>query len=264
MRQTAPRAVLLTGSTVTGDADAYSDLDLILFHDALPAEAAFAAAREAAGALDFALLAPATGDAYLETFKADGIVCQLAHETVASFERDLRTVLVELEVDTPIQKAIEGLVHGEALHGDDLIARWKREAAAYPEALRVAMVETHWRKLFPLWFVADRLPARDTALWRTEVLIGDAYALLGVLAGLNRVYYSSFQFKRLRKFAAGLPLAPPGLADRIDTFLDPDPRTAIGALESLVAEIQALVQEHLPGADVSLRRTPGERHRPFQ
>jgi hypothetical protein len=256
--------VLLTGSTVTGDADAHSDLDLILFHDALPDEAAFAAAREEAGAEEFAMLAPASDEAYLETFKVDGIVCQLAHETVTAAERDVRTVLVDLDVDTPIQKAIEGLVHGEALHGEELVARWKAEAAAYPDALRIAMVETHWRKLFPLWFVEDRLPARDTALWRTEVLVDNAYALLGVLAGLNRVYYSSFQFKRLRKFAATLALAPPDLADRIDAFLDPDPRAAIGALESLVTDTQALVHEHLPAADVSLRRAPGERHSPFE
>jgi hypothetical protein len=255
--------VLLTGSTVTGDADAHSDLDLILYHDALPAEAAFAAARDAAVAGDFTMLAPASDDAYMETFKVDGVVCQLGHETVAHFEGNLRTVLVDLHVDTPVQKAIEGLVHGEALHGDELIARWKAEAAAYPDALRLAMVETHWRKLFPLWYVEDRLPARDTELWRTEMLIDNAYALLGVLAGLNRVYYSSFQFKRLRTFVEGLAVAPPRLAERIETLLDRDAGVAIGELESLVTDTQALVREHLPAADIGLRRPPGERHPPF-
>ena len=256
--------MLLTGSTVTGDADAHSDLDLILYYDTLPAAAAFAAARDVVAARDFTLLAPVSDDEYMETFKVDGVVCQLAHETVAHFEADLRAVLVELDVDTPVQKAIEGVVHGEPLHGGDLISRWKDEAAAYPDELRIAMVETHWRKLFPLWYVEDRLPARDAALWRTEVLIDDAYALLGVLAGLNRVYYSSFQFKRLRKFADALAFAPPRLVERIDELLDRDPRVAIGALESLVTDTQALVREHLPAADVGLRRPPGERHPPFE
>ena len=31
-----PRAILLTGSAATGDADRYSDLDLIVYHDVLP------------------------------------------------------------------------------------------------------------------------------------------------------------------------------------------------------------------------------------
>ena len=64
-------------------------------------------------------------------------------------------------------------------------------------------------------------------------------------------------------FAAGLPLAPQGLAARIDTLLDPDARTAIGALESLVTDTQALVRLHLPAADVHLRRPPDERHPPW-
>jgi predicted nucleotidyltransferase len=41
-----PAAALLTGSAAEGKSDRYSDLDLILYHDALPSEDALRAARE--------------------------------------------------------------------------------------------------------------------------------------------------------------------------------------------------------------------------
>ena len=40
VEHTGPQAILLTGSVARGDADEYSDVDLIVYYDALPDEAA--------------------------------------------------------------------------------------------------------------------------------------------------------------------------------------------------------------------------------
>jgi hypothetical protein len=258
---TRPAAILLTGSAALGEADFYSDLDLILYYDALPGEDAFEAARTAAGARDVNFFGPKTDATYPEYYYRDGIQCQLAHETVASWEAELRTVLVELDVESPVQKAISGLHEGIALHGDELIRRWRSETR-YPDALARAMVERYWR-FFPLWHVHERLASRDAALWRQQVLVESAFNLLGVLAGLNRLWFTSFQFKRERAFLAQATIAPPRVADRLDALFTSEPRAAVAELEALVAETQELLAEHMPDFDATLRRGPGTRDLPW-
>lgn len=261
LEHTRPRAILLTGSAAAGEADLYSDLDLILYYDALPDESAFAAAREAVGAREADLFAPATETTYPEYYYRDGVQCQVEHEMISAWEAELRTVLVDLDVESPLQKAISGLFEGIALHGDDLISRWRNEAR-YSDELARAMVERYWR-FFPIWHVQERLATRDAALWRRQVLVESAYNLLGVLAGLNRLWFTSFQFKRACAFISQLTIAPPGLADRLEALFTLTPRAAIAELEALVAESQALLALHMPGFDATMRRGPGTREVPW-
>src|SRR5262249_54530411 len=159
------------------------------------------------------------------------------------------------DVDTPLQKAISGLFEGVALHGDDLIATWQREAI-YSDALARAMVERYWR-FFPLWHVQARMSTRDAPLWTRQTLVEAGFALVAVLAGVNRLWFTSFQFKRQREFVATMKIAPTRLADRLEVLADGEPAAAIAELESLVAETQAILTEHLPGFDAALRRGPG-------
>jgi hypothetical protein len=75
-----------------------------------------------------------------------------------------------------------------------------------------------------------------------------------VLAGLNRLYYSTFQFKRMRRFVAAMGIAPAALADRIEAMLVAEPAAAIAALERLVGEVVDLVERHMPEADTAAVR----------
>lgn len=262
LEHTRPRAILLTGSAAVGEADFYSDLDLILYYDTLPDESAFAAAREAVEAGDAGLFAAPTETDYPEHYYRDGVECQLAHQTIAGWEAELRTVLVDLDVESPVQKAISGLFEGIPLHGEELIAHW-RDEACYPDALARAMVERYWR-FFPIWHVEERLATRDAALWRQQVLVESAYNLLGVLAGLNRCWFTCFQFKRTHAFVSQLTIAPHDLADRLEALFTLDPGVAVAELEALVAETQALLAEHMPGFDATMKHGPGTRELPWK
>ena len=262
LEHTAPAAALLTGSVSTGEADEYSDVDLILyFADALPDDAAIEAVRAAGGGGDAIPIGPRTELAYAIQFPVERVQVQLAHETLASVEADIAKVLDELEVDTPLQKALEGLHTGLALHGAETIERF-RTRAAYSEDLQRAMIETFWR-FSPLWYVADQLERRDAVVWRYEVMAQSAYNILGVLAGLNRVWFTTFQLKRMRKLIASFELAPPRLAERLEALFDPDAKAAVAELERLVGETRELVRERFPDLELPLPRELGTRHEPF-
>jgi len=88
--------------------------------------------------------------------------------------------------------------------------------------------------------------------------------ILGVLAGVNRVYFSPVQFKRTRRFVARMKVAPPDLAERLDGLFDAQVEDAIGGAEQLVAETLEVVRREVPDANLgALRRQPGERQQPW-
>ena len=122
--------------------------------------------------------------------------------------------------------------------------------------VREAMVK-HWWRFFPLWYHEQALASRDAGLWRQEELVNAAYALVGTLAGVNRLYFARFEFKRQRAFLEKLSVAPARFADRLESLFALPPADAIAELGALVLETQAIVQRELPGIDVTLRSPPG-------
>jgi len=257
-----PRAVVLAGSAAEGVADRWSDLDLLVYHDRLPDQAALEGVRLSAGGGEPLVLSAWDGESFVESFPLHGVECQVAHATVARAERDMAQVLVDLDVDSLYQKALDGLTHAVPLHGAELLRGWQERLAGYPDALRRAMVERHLR-FHPVWLTADRLATRDATLFRQQMLVESALNVLAVLAGLNRRYFSSFQFKRMRAFAGHLAISPERLAARIERlFAEPD--DAGRELEALVADTVALVERELPDVDTSrARRWLGRRAEPW-
>jgi hypothetical protein len=86
--------------------------------------------------------------------------------------------------------------------------------------------------------------------------------LLAVLAGLNRLYFSSFQFKGLHRFVGKMHLVPDRLAERLDRVFTLDPVDAGIAMERLVEETVTLVEAHMPMVDTApSSRRLGLRHR---
>ena len=54
-----------------------------------------------------------------------------------------------------------------------------------------------------------------------------------------------------------MSVAPSNLVDRLEAVVSPEIDVAIAELEALVAETQALLVEHMPDFDPTLRRGPG-------
>jgi predicted nucleotidyltransferase len=254
------RAALLAGSGARGDADFYSDVDLLLYVDEAPPEDRLERLREAVGGMNVVPIAPPQ----LVQFDVGGVAVQVGYTTVAELEEQLEALLVRLEdVHGPNQKLLSGLVEGRALHGEELLARWRERVSAYPDELRRAGIEHHWR-FFPLWWYGSALETRDAELWRLDMLLEASFNLLGVLAALNRVYYARFELKRLRRLVAKLELAPPDLADRLERLVHRPPADAADELGRLVVETRDLVSRELPDLELPLRRPPGTRAEPWQ
>lgn len=261
--KSGPHAILLTGSAAEGLGDYFSDLDLIAYYDRLPSDDQLAAARELVHATDVRASTGGESEAFIEEYVLHGVECQVAHIMISSWERDMASVLEEFAPATLVEKAIMGLLDGVALHGDDLIKSWQARAGAYPEELARATVEHHLR-FFPLWLATERWSSRDATIFYHQMLVETSLNLLAVLAGLNYLYFSTFQFKRLHRFVGKMRLAPERLADRLDHLFTLDPVHAGATLERLADETVTLVEAHMPTVDTAAaRRLIGVRHSPW-
>lgn len=257
LRQMTLSGAILAGSGARGDADRYSDLDLLLYAEEVPPAEAPAAARRELGAGRAVVLLAHGPNGFLDQFPLEGVQCQVGVIPLGDVEDELDGLLVDHEgLDTPVAKIATGLLEGIPLYGDELIARLRARVADYPRGLREAMVR-HWWRFFPLWYHEPSLAVRDAPLWRQEELVNAAYALIGTLAGVNSLYFARFEFKRQRAFLEKLVLAPPRFAERLESLFALPPAEAVAELGALVLETQAIVQRELPGVDVSLRRPPG-------
>jgi hypothetical protein len=267
-----PSAILLVGSAATGGADTYSDLDMLLYYTQVPPDAEIAKTPRELGAERYqgTPWSDESGEAdehgYSERYSLDDIECQVGHMSVGSFDREIKRLVVDLEVNEELLKIMSGLFEGLPLFGNELIERWRREAA-YTPTLQKATIEKRWT-FFPWWYFEEKLRSRDATVWRYEVLVRSAYNIVGVLAALNRLYFSSFEFKRTTAFLSQFDVAPPNLAVRLDALFESDEAHATAELERLVAETQALVAERFPDLDLSVEwsgkpTAPGQRESPW-
>lgn len=265
-------AALLVGSAATGDADEYSDLDLIVFHRRVPEDDVLAATPREFAAERYRGIpwSEESGEpderGYGERYLLGGIECQIGHASVGVFERQIAKLTVDLDLSETVLKIMSGLFEGLPLHGEELIAEWRRKAA-YTEELQRATIEKRW-KFFPWWYFQERLRTRDATAWRHEVLAQAVYGLVGTLAALNGVYFSAFEFKRAGRFVSGLEITPPNLAARLDALFEAEERDSTAELERLVAETRGLVAERFPDLDLALAwsgtsTNPGERETPW-
>jgi hypothetical protein len=249
---------MVFGSTGDGLADTRSDIDMSIVFEQLPAEAELAAACRSAGGGAWNWQSGSLHEEGLAvSFDVEGVEVQVVYTDPRILQSEIDELLVEHKPDTLNHKVAEGLLKAQPLIRPERVQAWRAQVAAFPAALGDAMIRhylaepTQWK-----WF--GLLLHRDAQLWSRELLAQACYRLFGVLAGLNRCYFTTYQFKRVHRFAAQLAIAPPDLVDRIEALLVAPLSEAFTALYALDGEVLALLATHAPQIDLSaaqLRRT---------
>ncbi|WP_019507853.1 hypothetical protein [Pleurocapsa sp. PCC 7319] len=245
------KAAMVTGSTATGQADIYSDVEMFIYYDELPNLDKLQSARQQnQGSEPIRILNGYNEGFFGEFYFIDGVQFQIGNVTIAFWEQDIATILEKLKVTSTLQKALSGMLDCIPLYGEMLIQEWKRQIANYPDALARAMVDKHL-DFFPIWALQEHLATRDTTLFQHQIRLQVGQNILGVLAGLNRLYYSTFQFKRMKQFIEQMNIAPENLYMRLESLYHQEPLSVADQLKELVAETVELVELYMPDIDTS-------------
>jgi hypothetical protein len=245
------QAILVGGSVARGCADRYSDVEIGLFWEE-PAsdgelEAAFHQARGRRWELDPYVEAE---DVRYEEYEAAGLKVDLRHMTVERMEAVLNAVLDDLDTDDERQQLVWVARHGIPLHGTERLARWKERAARYPEALAHAMVARHLS--FPAWWSVAMYAQRGELPLLYQALGEVVHRIVGVLAGLNRLYHPGLKW--LDRTIEEMALTPPDLAARIRRAYQSEPTAAAERMRQLVEETFTLVEQQMPPMAVGAAR----------
>ena len=253
------RVVQVSGSTGRGTADAYSDLEIDVYWSAPPTDDERRAAVAAAGGA-LLELHPYEEDEWAEELDFAGFHVGTSTFLVATMERYLDEVLRAYSTAENPQMRLEALLAARSITGDDLAARWRARAAAYPDGLVAAMLRANLR-FDGLGYAEDMLAARDDRLLLSDVFVRVERQILGALLGLNRRYLPNPGFKRMDELIAHLPLAPDSLGARLKEVFRLPPAAGVGALHALAAEVLDLVDATAPEVDTAPYRQRLRRRR---
>lgn len=160
------RAAMVTGSAAKGLSDFYSDIDMTIYYEAeLPDEETLHTIRRGHdGSERKWTIGNRTEGDFVEAYHLNGIEVQIGHTTIAAWEAAIAQVLEELDVESPLHKAMEGTLACQALYGPEYIDKWKAQIAAYPDALAEEMVKKYLQ-FFPVWGLEPHFRTRDAAIW---------------------------------------------------------------------------------------------------
>jgi hypothetical protein len=254
-------AVVVEGSVARGYADRSSDLDLAVFWTEPPTAKERHDIVTRAGEGDrqpWPSFKTAAG--WQTRTVREGVAIDVRHTTVAATEGIMATVLEHADPRLDRQQHLAALRSALPLVNPLLITGWQRQAAAYPQALAVAMVRAHLR-FRPAW-EGEQLAERHDVLVLYDSLCRAHKQLLLVLLGLNRLYYPGWRW--LDRLTDQLQVTPPQLSPRLKqlfAIVSIDPLAAVYQLHDLIEETFRLVDTHLGEVDThtARERFQGER-----
>ena len=252
-------AVALGGSVSRGEADRFSDIELGVFWNEAPTERGRENAIERADGVVLRLFPYSEEEtAWFDDWLVDGVVVEPVHMTTAAMDRLLDAVLRAHDPDPRKQVVIAAIVNGITLHGDDVIAPWREDAAVFPDELARAVVQAN-AQIGNFWHL-EMARVRDNPFLVYRKIVDVHERMLRVLLAINRVYW--YGFKSLDGIGRRLSIAPENLVARIRAGYRAD-ANAESDLAALVEETYDLVERHVPGVDVDrLRRVFHHRHEP--
>ena len=250
-------AVFLGGSTARWQDDRYSDIEIGVFWKRDTAKAERAQAIAAAGG-DLHGQSEREGIYWEDSLFAgrdatntpkSGQFVEISHVRSREIDQILGRLETDPDADDDTLNLLSGIADAVALHGTELIARWRSAARSYPDELVRAVIRRHGQIEF---------------FWRWEMLVargnhpGPVQAhfwaiqqhVLQMLLAVNR--RNPLGYKFLDSIIERCVVAPTSFAGRFESVSTLPPELAARELQSLVLETYDLVEQHVPSLDPAL------------
>lgn len=245
-------AIIVAGSVSRGIVDHVSDIDTSVYlHEPFTKEE-FEAEKERAIASGGALFGGDEKDGFALWRCVDGVKYDIGFGTLEQSEEIFTDVLEKHSLDGDSHLISDGILKSIPLHGEGIVAGWKKRLAEFPVGLARKMVETHVR-VSPFWVASEMCAARNERIWFPELALDYVRHILWVLCGLNRRYYPG-KVKGFALTALELPISPRNFLHRTEHLFRLHPNDAVIILKELVEEVHDLVEEHMPEVDVAKAR----------
>ena len=245
------RMGVLGGSAAQGVADRWSDCDTLVYWEEIDSDWL---EDSRSGGARFTWVESYPGNAWLEQVRFGRLKADIAHVRLGWLHELIDGVLAGTDTDTTSLDVLRGVQEAIVLFGGEEYEPIRARVQDYPHELRLAMVRNHLT-FTPSWIYEGMGRDRGDLVVFYEYVLATMRSLVGVLAGLNRVYVAPDKLKRVGVVVGGMGLAPPDAAARLDALLDLPRERVQAELDDLVERTLELVEEHLPEVDTSRART---------
>lgn len=250
--------VLVGGSTARGQADRFSDLELMVLWSTPPSDDDRRAVVDAVGG-DLHRLYPYDEAAavwedvyFLGRDTADraksGCLVEVSHHRVATLNARVGHVVDQAGADEALLNLMAGIADGHILAGEPVILPLQDRLARYPDALQQAVVRRYgyidhfWR--WEMYAARRNNVPEAYALFTTVV-----HRVVHLLLAVNRRYFGGWKW--LASMVEQCPLAPERAVERIQTIYQVPLREGAPLLAHLVDDTFDLVERHVVGVDVA-------------
>lgn len=141
------RMIVLGGSASRGEADAYSDLDIVVYWDAIDRD--FIDAEPLKGLKCRRAYTTGNEQFGLESYYFGSLKADFGHVTMDAWNEIVDGVIVKHEADPGSMHSFDGFLGSIALHGEELVEEWKAKMREFPPELATDMVRRHMRLYVP-------------------------------------------------------------------------------------------------------------------
>jgi hypothetical protein len=253
-------AVMLVGSPVMGLADAYSDIDMLMYWHSIPTENERVAIAQSLGGRIIELgdtSAEPKADPALQSQSEAYVIGEydlkidITHITIASQQKLIDDVVLRHETHEYKLGAVEGLSHCMALTGQAFIAKWQEEIRLLPDVLAHKLM----RQYAQMWAqrpLRDMLIRRGDVLYASRALWDIAEKVVYMLVVVNG-QYPPLRLKHLPWIIEALELKPTNMLERITQICSLAPAEALPIAAQLVEETFTIVAAQ--GYDINNART---------
>ena len=245
------RMAVLGGSVAQGVADRWSDCDTLVYWEEIDSDWL---EDSRSGGARFTWLESYPGNAWLEQVRFGRLKADIAHVRLGWLHELIDGVLAGTDTDTTSLDVLRGVQEALVLFGEEEYEPIRARVQDYPHELRLAMVRKHLT-FTPSWIYEGMGRDRGDLVVFYEYVLATMRSLVGVLAGLNRVYVAPDKLKRVGVVVGRMELTPPDAAARLDALLDLPRERVQAELDDLVERTLELVEEHLPEVDTGRART---------
>ena len=178
-----------------------------------------------------------------------------AHATRDTVERIVSDVVDSFDTTRdffmfPKQATVFVIQNSVVFYGDELMQRWRKKVAHYPEELAIAMVEQNFH--FDSFGAQRMLAEREDVPVLYENHYWTVRRLLFSLFGLNRIYCPGYKWTRY--YVKEMSIKPRDFYARLQRVYQPDCMSGTYELKELIEETFDLVEQHLPQIDLKERR----------
>jgi hypothetical protein len=256
----------VAGSVGAGFADRWSDLELDCYWSEPPSEDDRRTPTSALGAdlrefWDY----DEDQEEWSEDYQLGALAVTVSNFTVATAERSLDAVLNDCDLDPVKHYRLAAIGSCRALRGTPTITAWRERAAAYPDALVLAVVESALSpERFPGWSAREALAERGDAIAFHSLLAAIAQGVLNAVLAINRTFQPHRLPKWQGRLLGSLPLRPEHLESRLEELWHARPLVALAVADELVYETIALTETLLGLQLGALRAALAEQRQPIE